>query len=148
VLQRLAREGVPLAAVPDLGHVPVGIEGPVEIGGAPQRRRGRDVEHGERPLPRLGGAVDLATVGPGEAEVDVGVGKTSPPATVAALADHLAGVLPASPLGTIGPEGQVTVAQLILRGTATALRVLSDRLQEAADRAEAEPLSQRQLENE
>jgi hypothetical protein len=59
-----------------------------------------------------------------------------------------AGVLPATPLGTLGPEGQVTVGQLILRGTAAALRLLSDRLQEAADRAEAEPPSQRALDNE
>lgn len=68
--------------------------------------------------------------------------------TVGSREPMKAGVLPATPLGTIGPEGQVTVGQLILRGNATALRVLSDRLQEAADRAEAEPPSQRQLETE
>jgi hypothetical protein len=73
------------------------------------------------------------------------------PRIVVTISSHdpmKAGVLPASPLGTIGPEGQVTVGGLILRGNATALRVLADRLQEAADRAEVEPPSQRQLENE
>jgi hypothetical protein len=59
-----------------------------------------------------------------------------------------AGVLPASPLGTLAAEGQVTVGQLILRGNSTALRVLAQRLEEAADLAEAEPPSQRALDNE
>jgi hypothetical protein len=59
-----------------------------------------------------------------------------------------AGMLPASPLGTLGPEGWVNVGALHIRGRSPALRLLAAALLEAAAQAEAEPPSQRALENE
>jgi hypothetical protein len=50
-----------------------------------------------------------------------------------------AGVLQASPLGTLGPEGRVSVGSFILLGRAAALRRLAGALQDAADLADAAP---------
>jgi hypothetical protein len=50
-----------------------------------------------------------------------------------------AGVLQASPLGTLGPDGRVSVGSFILQGRAAALRRLAGALQDAADLADAAP---------
>jgi hypothetical protein len=62
--------------------------------------------------------------------------------------DITTGVLPATTLDTLSPEGWVTVGQLIVRGRSPALRLLASALLEAATNADAEPPSQRALDNE
>jgi hypothetical protein len=58
------------------------------------------------------------------------------------------GVIPASPRGTLEPEGWVNVGALHIRGRSPALRKLAAALVAAADKVDAEPPSQLKLENE